>query len=321
MNILIIGGGVAGATAARILAKYFNVTLIQDKIWNKPCGGGVKTKIFEEFKIPKKLIKHKFSTIYMHYKHSTIPIDLKGENLSIVFREEFDNTLRILAKEAGTNLMYARLINIENSTAIIRKENEILKKDFDILIAADGVNSTVRKKLNLSPIPKIITNFNTTNFSTNTCHFYFDKKFAGNYYAWIFPHQNLSHIGCAGKENFYNFAQFLNVPIKPKGYPIPLWNNHIQIQTENIFFVGDSAGQVMPLSFEGIYYAMHSAKVLATAIIEKRDYKTLWQKRFYKKFMFMKTLQSLLENNIFRNFIISAHKIKFIRDLSINLWL
>jgi len=48
MKILIIGGGPAGSVAAINLAKHFDVTLIQDKKWDKPCGGGVKRKILKK---------------------------------------------------------------------------------------------------------------------------------------------------------------------------------------------------------------------------------------------------------------------------------
>jgi geranylgeranyl reductase len=69
LKVLIIGGGPAGSTAAYHLAKHYDVTLIQNRIWDKPCGGGVKTKILNSLQIPKKLIKHQLDYVDMIYKN------------------------------------------------------------------------------------------------------------------------------------------------------------------------------------------------------------------------------------------------------------
>ena len=322
MKILIIGGGPAGSTAARFLAKHFKVTLIQDKKeFNKPCGGGVKTKIFDQFSLPKDLIKHSLNYIYMIYKNDKIKIDLKGENLSIVERTEFDKKLRELAKEAGAKIYYGRFKKIQNDRAIIKFGSVEIPFEYDILIAADGVNSTVKKALNLPKIPSTITHYATTSeYKVDTCEFFFDFEIGGEYYAWAFPRGDKTHIGSVSRDNFQNLCKFLNVDIKPKGYKIPTWQEDIIIQKDNIYFVGDAAGQVMPLSFEGIYYAMHSAKILAECIIEKKDYKEEWNKRSLKKFKFMKKLERINKSPL-RTFLIKAHKLSFIQNFSVNLWL
>ena len=319
MKILIIGGGPAGATAARLLAKDFDVTLIQEKDWDKPCGGGVKSKIFDEFEIPKNIIKHKLNFVEMIYKNKKIKIDLKGDNLSIVLRKEFDKTLRNLAEKSGAKIFYGKFIGFEDKKAIIKINKEKTLFEYDILIAADGVNSIVRKKIGLKPIPKILTHYARIDKQINTCKFYFDKAFGGDYYAWEFPHKEKTHIGTF-HQNFQNFIKYLNIDINPKGYFIPTWQKNISIQKENVYFVGDAAGQVMPLSFEGIYYAMHSAKILSNCIKNNLDYKKEWNERFGKEFKFMKILENLNKTSL-RAFIVNLHKFKWMRNFSVNLWL
>jgi geranylgeranyl reductase len=323
MKILIVGGGPAGATAARFLAKEFDVTLIQDKKdFNKPCGGGIKTKIFEEFELDKSIIKHQLSKIYMKHKDRNIPIYLHGDNLSIVSRKDFDSHLRKKAEEAGAKIYYGKLKKIEENTAFIKIDNLMFKFNFDILIAADGVNSTTRKLLKLPPIPYVLTYYALIDKKIDTCYFYFDKEVAGDYYAWEFPQGDKTHIGTANKKEFLKFCKRLNItPPKLKGYKIPLWKEDIIYQHNNIYFVGDAAGQVMPLSFEGIYYAMHSAKILANSIIKSLDYKTEWNNRFLKEFKLLKSFQNLMKRDFSRDFMINIQKLSFVRNLSVKLWL
>ena len=319
MKILIIGGGPAGATAARILAQKFDVTLIQDKKWEKPCGGGIKAKIFKNF--DKSLIKYKISKVKMIYKNKAIDIDLKGENLFIVKRDEFDEYLRNLALNNGAKLYYGKFKGFENQKAIVKINNEKVLFKYDILIAADGVNSSVRKALNLAPIPKTITHYaKTDKYKVNTCEFFFDKELGGDYYAWAFPHEDLTHIGSVDAKSFENLCKYLKVNVKPKGYFIPTWQENITIKKDNIYFVGDAAGQVMPLSFEGIYYAIKSAEILANSIINNLDYEKEWEKRYLKKFKFMKFIENI-NKSFLREIVVNAHHLKMMREFSVNLWL
>ena len=319
MKILVIGGGVAGSVVSYLLGKNFDVTLIQNKKWDKPCGGGVKSKIFDEFNFDKSLIKHNLNKVAVKYKNKTIFIDLKGDNLSIVRRDEFDEYLRNLATKYA-KLYFGRFITIKDKKAIIKIDNKKEIFEFDILIGADGVNSSVRKAINLEPIPKILTYFAKIDKKTLYPEFYFDKKFGGDYYAWIFPHENLTHIGSVDAKCFKYFCNYLNVDVKPKGYFIPSWQENITIQKENIYFVGDAAAQVMPLTFEGIYYAIKSAQILANSIINNLDYKTEWDKIYLKKFKFMKIMENI-NKTFLKTVLINSLQINKFQNFAINLWL
>jgi geranylgeranyl reductase len=320
-KIVIIGGGPAGATAARLLAKNFDVTLIQNKNWEKPCGGGVKVSVFDKFDVPKSSIKHLLDKVFMFYENEKIEIPLKGKNLAIVNRKEFDQTLRELAQEAGAKVIYAKFKKLKNDSIIIEKNEKTTEIPYDVLIGADGVNSKVRKEANLPPVPKTITNFaKTSQYEVKECEFFFDEKLSGPYYAWAFPCGNKTHIGSVNAENFENLCSYLKVKEKSKGYFIPTWEEDVIIQKNNIYFVGDAAAQVMPLSFEGIYYAMNSAEILAKSILENTDYQTNWNKKYLKKFKFMKTLESLNKTKI-RKFVVKLHKYEFMKNFSVSLWL
>jgi len=320
MKIVIIGGGPAGSVSAINLAKHFDVTLIQDKVWDKPCGGGIKSKILKKYNL-ENLSHHNLDYVEMIYKNQTINIPLQNKNLSIVIREEFDEALRQKAKNSGVNLIYAKFSHFENKKVAIKKDNKTSYLDYDILIAADGVNSKIRKLLNLDEVPKVLTYYSRINKPIpKTCEFFFDREIAGDYYAWAFPHIDKIHIGCEGKENFKNLSKKFNVNTKAKGYFIPSWQENITIQKENIYFVGDAAGQVMPLTFEGIYYAIKSAEILADSIINNKDYTTEWNKKYLKKFKFMKKLEYINKSK-FRNIMINLHKLKFIKYLSVSMWL
>jgi geranylgeranyl reductase len=322
VKIAVIGGGPAGATAARFLAPYHSVTLIQDRHdFDKPCGGGVKTKIFDEFNIPKHLIKHSLDHVYMIYKNDKIKIDLKGKNLSIIKRAEFDRELRNLAAEAGAEIIYGRFKKLNGKKAVIKTKDGETDLEYDILIAADGVNSTVRKILNLPKIPSTLTHYARTDACrVETCEFFFDFDTGGEYYAWAFPHENQTHIGAVERKNFDSLCEYLNLSLKPKGYKIPVWQKNITVQKENIFFVGDAAGQVMPLSFEGIYYAVCSARILAWSVINSKDYQTEWEKRFLKEFSFMKKME-FLNKTFIRGIAVRAHRFKAIQNFSVKMWL
>ncbi len=64
-KVLVIGGGPAGATAARFLADQgIDVILLERNLFFvKPCGGGLSIGAFDELGIPKTAIKKEVKKI------------------------------------------------------------------------------------------------------------------------------------------------------------------------------------------------------------------------------------------------------------------
>src|SRR5208337_4105816 len=100
-NVLIIGGGPAGATAARMLAgNKIETTLVErDLAYVKPCGGGIPSSAFEELDIPENIVKKKINKIsIISPSNKRLDVELTGGYLCITERGKFDGLLRDLAK-------------------------------------------------------------------------------------------------------------------------------------------------------------------------------------------------------------------------------
>jgi len=335
-KILIVGGGPAGATVAKYLslAKISNI-LIQKKFdFKKPCGGGVRLDAFKEFNLDEKMIQKYIDTIVLVSQNRRVHIDIKDTPLAIVQRNQFDNYLRDKAHDVGSELYEAKLIDLQIEQdyilSTVRFKDGIKTIKSQYVIAADGVNSLIRKKINGDKVSTLLTNYvDLADESCSDCEFHFGEDIADKYYAWVFPESGGTNIGTlANKDKPYmqNFIKSLNVKEQAKvfGYKIPEFENTI-FYKQRVFFVGDSASQVLPFTYEGIYYAMSSAKILSSVLIDNADpneYEQRWNKKYLKKFTTLRKLQKLfLHNNFTINIMMKLFKSKSMQKKIIDLWL
>ena len=57
-DVLVIGGGPAGATAAHEVAKSGRSVMLLDRAWRtKPCGGAVPPQLLRDFAVPESLTR------------------------------------------------------------------------------------------------------------------------------------------------------------------------------------------------------------------------------------------------------------------------
>ncbi len=352
-DVMVIGGGPAGAIAARTLAEHrIDTVLIERKLDNsKPCGGGIPSPAFKEFMIPLDIVKTQVHSIeIISPSQKRLSITLRGGTISIVKRSEFDSLLRREAVSKGTRLIEAEFVSfLETSPSVKvllrRDDGEPVELTSRYAIVSDGVNSRARVSLGLKPVNSVFTL--STRFSeikSNKCEFWFGSEHAPGFYSWVFPLSAGTGSLEANniKNRFYLFCERQGFKLCDmgvhstaeglcnlrdlRGYRIPLWSlrNLVLQYNSSILFAGDAAGLVMPLTFEGIYYAMASGKQAAEAIIEKKtsEYKKLWKERYLRRFSFMKFLwRYFLRNDRAVERLIDLHRIPEVQEVAMELWL
>ncbi|MEL6517967.1 MAG: FAD-dependent oxidoreductase, partial [Pseudomonadota bacterium] len=104
-DVIVVGGGPSGATAAEDLARAgHSVAMIDRDGRIKPCGGAIPPRLIEDFDIPDDQLVAKISTARMispSHRHVDIPIE--NGFVGMVDREHFDEFLRQRAANAGAH--------------------------------------------------------------------------------------------------------------------------------------------------------------------------------------------------------------------------
>jgi geranylgeranyl diphosphate/geranylgeranyl-bacteriochlorophyllide a reductase len=202
----------------------------------------------------------------------------------------------------------------------------------DYIIAADGVNSRVRASLGIKPLPALLTASATVKGpDAEFCEFWFGASQAPYSYSWAFPTQEGLSVGTGTldpKKINLLFEKFLQrsgmvYSGKKQIYKIPVWQG-VLFNRHNVLFAGDAAGQVLPLSYEGIYYAMKAGELAARAVSEGKagHYKKMWKGRFQKRFMLLDKLKNyFLKNDDSAERLIALHQRPEIQKASLLLWL
>jgi len=337
-KVLVIGGGPAGATAGKFLAEQgIDVILIERNLsYVKPCGGGLSISAFDELGISKAAIRKEVKTIRLVSPlGERVDIALKDSSLAIIERGEFDRTLRSVAESKGVKIMegeFAGILCDKYARVQVNRGEEKYEIVSEYVIAADGVNSRVRTVLGIRPSRSFFTaSEHIKGIETECCEFWFGASFAPYSYAWAFPSSEGIAIGTGcfetGKINalFERFRKRKCIVSEGKKriYRVPVWEGDLYNRGK-ILFAGDSAGQVLPLTYEGIYYAMRAGELAALAIIDEKvnNYKKLWKDRFQKRFVLMDRLRKyFLKDDASAEKLVAYHRRPEIQEASLRLWL
>ncbi len=317
-DVVVIGGGPAGATAANDLALQGLSVLILDRQGRtKPCGGAIPPRLIKDFEIPDHLLVAKSRKARMiSPKDNRVDIPIEGGFVGMVNRNEFDEWLRDRAQKNGARRMkgiFERITHDMDGVARVHFEDRSFKDSITnhsvrakFVIGADGAKSEVaRQCVEGAEKTKYVFAYheivkapeNNPSHDPDRCDVYYRGTLSPDFYGWVFPHGNTMSIGTGSADKGYSLkaavarlretAGLESVEtLRREGAPIPLkplpkWDN-----AKDVVLAGDAAGVVAPASGEGIYYAMIGGRFAAEAVqkaIVTGDSKNLSYAR--KKFM------------------------------------
>ncbi|MEJ2503524.1 MAG: geranylgeranyl diphosphate reductase [Gemmatimonadota bacterium] len=288
-DAVVVGGGPAGATAARDLAESGRSVLLLDRAGRiKPCGGAVPPRLLAEFEVPESLLVNRVDTariIAPSGREVDIPV---GDGfVGMVDRDVFDEWLRERAAGSGAERETGTFTALErdpDGVSVVRYRSGSSRR---------GPERTDRARMDVGAIPgaesvrrvfayhEVVASPESAgpSFAPGRCDVFYDGRYSPDFYAWVFPHGPTTSIGTGSMRRGFPLRdavarlrdklglQALRT-VREEGAPIPLrplrrWDNG-----RDVVLAGDAAGVVAPASGEGIYYAMTGGRLAARSIDE-----------------------------------------------------
>ncbi|GAB6078235.1 geranylgeranyl reductase family protein [Hydrogenobaculum acidophilum] len=289
-NVLVVGGGLAGSSAAHELARNGIDVVIVDS--RKTIGIPVQCAEF----IPQQLMQKKFEE---YFKDSIVQnidnmITIEPDNKRVysdskgfmVDRAIFDANIFNQAIKSGAKALLKTIFLgfYDKKTAILKAQDDIYHVEFDYLVGADGPRSFVMEKAFFKkhelavcaqkrcklkePLKDIVVVF---------------REYIKGGYGWVFPKKEYANVGI-GIDIFFNdnprdvleffIKDMISIGLiegeckDSSGGFLPL-DGIDKLVSSNIALCGDAGGFCHPITGGGIPQAVVSGNMLARYILEE----------------------------------------------------
>jgi len=297
MDVIVIGAGPAGSTAAKAVAeKGYSVAVYEKKPLKreKPCGGAVSGRVAREFVLDLEdtFWDRQCTGVFLcSPKGKTVALTSDGTIAYLVMREKFDYFLVEKARKAGVNFVentYAEPFLKDEKVRGIKTKEEVIESD--IVIACDGTPSSFARKLgiysgndyNQAAAYQYQMKMDNTEIDEkigDNMEIYFGHQWAPYGYSWIFPKNGTVTVGngtwlYALKKCKATLKKLLDTFIQehpvaseklenaeimyPQSAMIGFTGVANPLYLDNFMVAGDAAGFVSVPTGEGIYYSMVS---------------------------------------------------------------
>ncbi|WP_136634535.1 geranylgeranyl reductase family protein [Pseudooceanicola onchidii] len=288
-DVVVIGGGPAGGSAAHVAARAgLTVALVDRHAFprDKLCGGGFTGRSYRYYEdifgqpIPEDIILTKTSVEFHAHGQELARID-DIPPIHMTMRRDLDASIVAHAMASGAADFCGagvEAIDLEARTVTV-KDGRVLR--YKVLIGADGANSGVARALYGRAFDHDRIGFGLeieapTPAPDAPVRIDFGAAEWG--YGWNFPKAGSATIGIGGvnvrnpdmKAAMERYCEIFGVAgqHKVKGAFLPFGDVRRWPGRREVLLAGDAAGLVDPITGEGIAYAMQSGAMAGEAAIE-----------------------------------------------------